>query len=290
MTGPQTLPGDQQKATQAAAFPPLTGNSAQPAAAGITGRNFSDGPGVAGVSEHGNGIQALSTAEDRSGIWADNTAGGNGVTGTSDGARGASIAKGVGVYGRGGRVGVYGALPGDDGHHNAIRTGEFAGFFAGDVRVIGNVTAHDVIIDGADCAEDFEVGAAGIGDAGMVVIDAGSVMVIEDGGTLHECVRGYDKRVAGVVSGAGGLRPGVVLGKHASRRNRVPIALAGTVYCKADAAYSPIDVGDLLTTSPTRGHAMRADDPHKAFGAVIGKALSPLKSERGLIPILVALQ
>jgi hypothetical protein len=35
---------------------------------------------------------------------------------------------------------------------------------------------------------------------------------------------------------------------------------------------------------------MKAADPQRAFGAVIGKALVPLAEERGSIPILVALQ
>jgi hypothetical protein len=35
---------------------------------------------------------------------------------------------------------------------------------------------------------------------------------------------------------------------------------------------------------------MKAADREHAFGAVIGKALAPLPSGRGLIPILVALQ
>jgi hypothetical protein len=70
----------------------------------------------------------------------------------------------------------------------------------------------------------------------------------------------------------------------------VPLALLGKVFCKVDAQYSPIEVGDLLTTSPTIGHAMKADDPLKAFGSVIGKALRPLQAGRGMIPILVALQ
>ena len=48
--------------------------------------------------------------------------------------------------------------------------------------------------------------------------------------------------------------------------------------------------GDLLTTSPTQGHAMKAADHVKAFGAIIGKALKPLREGRGMIPVLVALQ
>ena len=35
---------------------------------------------------------------------------------------------------------------------------------------------------------------------------------------------------------------------------------------------------------------MKATDPIKAFGAVIGKALRPLKNGTGLVPILIALQ
>jgi hypothetical protein len=64
----------------------------------------------------------------------------------------------------------------------------------------------------------------------------------------------------------------------------------GKVYCKVDASYAPVEIGDLLTTSHTLGHAMKADDPLEAFGPVISKSLQPLAEGRGLIPIQVALQ
>lgn len=35
---------------------------------------------------------------------------------------------------------------------------------------------------------------------------------------------------------------------------------------------------------------MKAQDPAKPFGSVVGKALHPLKLGRGQIPVLVALQ
>jgi hypothetical protein len=66
--------------------------------------------------------------------------------------------------------------------------------------------------------------------------------------------------------------------------------MTGKVWCKVDAESGPVQLGDLLTTSSTPGHAMRADDQSRAFGAVIGKALGSLASGRGLIPVLVALQ
>jgi hypothetical protein len=68
------------------------------------------------------------------------------------------------------------------------------------------------------------------------------------------------------------------------------IEMTSKVYCKVDTQYGPIEVGDLLTTSPTPGYAMKADDPFKAFGSVIGKALCSLEAGRGMIPILIALQ
>ncbi|HEV2386044.1 MAG TPA: hypothetical protein VGS20_02200 [Candidatus Acidoferrales bacterium] len=115
-------------------------------------------------------------------------------------------------------------------------------------------------------------------------------MVIQEGDVLQMSESPYDKRVAGVISGAGNLKPAIVLGKHSSKDNRMPLALLGKVYCKVDAGSSAVEVGDLLTTAPTPDQAMKATDPVRAFGAVLGKALEPLNAGQGLIPILVALQ
>jgi hypothetical protein len=150
----------------------------------------------------------------------------------------------------------------------------------------GDITATgDVCLVGADCAEDFNI-------AGVEEIEAGTVMVICQDGALRPSQESYDKRVAGVISGAGDFRSGIVLDKqaHDTETQRRPLALVGKVFCKVDASYAPIEVGDLLTTSPTPGHGMKAGDPAKAFGTVFGKALRGLESEQGLIPILVCLQ
>ena len=64
--------------------------------------------------------------------------------------------------------------------------------------------------------------------------------------------------MAGVISGAGDYKPGLVLDKKQSVETRKSISLVGKVYCKVDAESSPIEVGDLLTTSSTPGHAMKA--------------------------------
>src|SRR5262249_31038461 len=153
-----------------------------------------------------------------------------------------------------------------------------AGRFEGDVEVTG-----DIRLTNADCAEDFDVLEA-------EQVEPGTVMVIDETCALQQSQKPYDKRVAGVISGAGGYKPGIVLDKQQSQQTRQPIALLGKVYCKVDAQYGAIAVGDLLTTSPTPGHGMKAADPLQAFGSAIGKALRPLQAGQGMIPILIALQ
>lgn len=118
----------------------------------------------------------------------------------------------------------------------------------------------------------------------------GTVMVQNEDGRLSQSTRPFDRRVVGVVSGLKETRPGLVLDRERGTLGRRPIALTGKVLCKVDATRAPIDIGDLLTTSPTAGHAMKADSPEKAFGAVIGKALGALRTGKGLLPILIALQ
>jgi hypothetical protein len=68
------------------------------------------------------------------------------------------------------------------------------------------------------------------------------------------------------------------------------VTLGAFAHCKVDADIAPIEIGDLLTTSPTRGHAQKALDPGKAVGAIVGKALAPLSRGKGKIPVLVLLQ
>ena len=150
------------------------------------------------------------------------------------------------------------------------------------VTGVVNVTG-DVLLTGADCAEQFDV-------SGPQAPDPGTVVVIDEAGTLRESSDAYDKKVAGVVSGAGDYRHGILMDQRLGAEGRVAVALVGKVYCKVDAEYSPVDVGDLLTTSQTPGHAMKAAEPGKAFGAVIGKALGRIEKGQGLIPILISLQ
>jgi hypothetical protein len=195
----------------------------------------------------------------------------------------ASTVGGCGVMGKGtnGNVAVRGESPNGIG---ILGQGSTAGRFEGNIEVTGNVScAGDILIANADCAENFTV-------AGAAEIDPGTVMVLGAEGVLRQSSQAYDRKVAGIISGAGDYRPGIVLDSQGTEPDRLPVALVGKVFCKVDASYGAVEIGDLLTTSPTPGHAMRADDPMKAFGAVIGKALRPLAGGQDLIPVLVSLQ
>jgi hypothetical protein len=157
--------------------------------------------------------------------------------------------------------------------------GKTAAFFDGDVVVTGDI----VFTNAADCAEDFDVFQAELTEPGMV-------MVLGTDSRLEPCTRAYDKRVVGIISGAKSYRPGIVLDKQPERPGRLPIALMGKVFCKVDADHGALEVGDLLTTSPTAGHAMRAHAGVPAFGTIIGKAMQALDHGCGLVAVLVALQ
>lgn len=169
---------------------------------------------------------------------------------------------------------------GGSGRDGAVSVRDKTG--AETVRIDG--AKGDILLTNADCAEDFDV----IAD---VDAEPGTLMTLGDDGRLQPCSVAYDRRVAGVVSGAGAYRPGIVLDRQPEvERPRAPIAMVGKVYCKVDAGHGAVAIGDLLTSSPTPGHAMKAADAQRAFGAVVGKALKPLAEGCGMVPILVALQ
>jgi hypothetical protein len=234
---------------------------------GVTGQNNSTamatGPG-------GSGVFGLTVAPGGAGVFGANNAPdgspGRGVQGNGPEAGVAGYsAQGIGVLAQSGGIGIKAQAP-------------TAGHFDGDIEVTG-----DIKLLGADCAEDFDV-------SDPTAAEPGTVMVLNDAGGVRVSDQNYDSRVAGVISGAGYYEPALILDRQAQCESRRPLALMGKVFCKIDATDVPVAIGDLLTTSSTPGHAMKAVDPQRAFGAVIGKALQPFSGGRGFIPILVTLQ
>ena len=146
------------------------------------------------------------------------------------------------------------------------------------------VTSTKVLrITGADLAEKFPVREA---------VEPGTVVEIDPDhpGSLRLARGAYNRRVAGVVSGANGLSVGIVLGNLPGHEDAPPVAMSGRVWTLCDATSGPIRPGDLLTTSETPGHGMAVADHTRAQGAIIGKAMSSLEAGTGLVLVLVSLQ
>lgn len=137
---------------------------------------------------------------------------------------------------------------------------------------------------GADIAEPFRMSSPEIPKGAVVIIDE------QNPGQLKLSTRAYDTRVAGVVSGANGIDPGISLHQEGLLDHGQNVALTGRVFVQADATSGAIQAGDLLTTSDTPGHAMKVSNHAKAQGAILGKAMSGLNQGRGIVLVLVTLQ
>ncbi|MCB1126982.1 MAG: hypothetical protein KDM81_10825, partial [Verrucomicrobiae bacterium] len=68
------------------------------------------------------------------------------------------------------------------------------------------------------------------------------------------------------------------------------VALSGRVYVNANTTAGAIEPGDLLTTSGVPGEAMKAADPERSRGAILGKAMTRLDEASGTVLVLVTLQ
>jgi hypothetical protein len=283
---------------------------------GVYGRAESSGWGTAGVYGYATsttsvtyGVVGKSDSDGGSGVLGEATTGsGTGVEGEGGrfGVHGhAWNPGGVGVFGYGQGQGVYGASSNSDGY-GVYALNETSGGTALYARgapeagtgIYARGGAYAAVLDGrtqtevleitggSDLAEPFKIsGAESIVPGIVVAIDP------EHPGQLRIADRAYDRTVAGCVSGANGLNPGLILEQEGTvAGGSLPVALSGRVYCWADASYGPIQPGDLLTTSDTRGHAMKVTDYTQAQGAIIGKAMSSLKGSKGLVLVLVTLQ
>jgi hypothetical protein len=164
------------------------------------------------------------------------------------------------------------------------------------LEVNGNAKVRILqITGGSDLSEQFDVTNANASNAAAAseAIQSGMVVAIDpvQPGKLVICETAYDRKVAGIISGAGGIATGMLMGQQGSTADgSTPVALAGRVYCWVDASHGAIAPGDLLTTSDTPGHAMKVSDYAKAQGAIIGKAMTGLDQGKGLVLVLVTLQ
>ena len=266
-------------------YPAVKGVSAGTGIYGLHDSGSGTLPGIWGATDSGSSnavavrgnVTSTSPGSYSSGVRGHN----NGVGGTGIGVWGSQDGSGWGVYGStpSGR-GVYGTSTDGTGVYGSSTNG-YAGYFSGTVRV------GVLEIVGADVAEKFPF-SEDPADA-----RPGTVMEIdpENPGMLRVARGAYNRRVAGVVSGAGDIPAGTILGNMPGSEDSPAIALNGRVWVHCDASQSSIEVGDLLTTSETSGHAMAVSDFSRAHGAVIGKAMTPLaRGATGTVLVLVNLQ
>lgn len=169
----------------------------------------------------------------------------------------------------------------DNGDHLVVNFASDWGY----TYVHGRLKTNILEITGADLSEKFPSDERNV--------DPGTVMEIDPANTgkLRVASEAYSPRVAGVVSGAGDVPVGAVLGNLPGRDDGPAVALSGRVWVHCDASNGAIVAGDLLTTSSTPGHAMKAADRERSHGTVLGKAMTSLpQGERGLVLVLVNLQ
>jgi hypothetical protein len=166
------------------------------------------------------------------------------------------------------------------------------GIHTWDIEVEGTFwCGHDILGMGAvkqvdrDLAENF---------TSMTTLEPGDVVCLDPGSdNVVRAARPNDTLALGVVS----TKPGFLLNAaiEEPKPNAVPVILSGRCPCKVVDENGPIRRGDLLTSSSTPGHAMKAKPitvEGREFvqpGTIIGKALGTLESGRGAIDIFAAL-
>ena len=281
-----------------------------------------NGPGVVGRSDSGYGVEGHSN-DGLGGVWAESIsgvglfahsdnnssiyvdgAGQNGVHVASAGDHGIYVASagwsGVAVWSAAG-PGMWVHSAGGDGI--LVDTASWDG-----VHVVGPV-GGTYYGSGKKGDEDFavlntgevrsKVGFATPANDYAVLMNVpgarsdyepGDVLVIsgDQGQSVELCASSYSPTVIGVYSASPGFLGGQSVTDQVDSTNSISVAIMGIASVKVSAENGPIKPGDLLVTSSTPGHAMRADEP--VPGTILGKALGTLDSGVGMILVLLTLQ
>ncbi|NUO19066.1 hypothetical protein HUU59_06405 [bacterium] len=158
--------------------------------------------------------------------------------------------------------------------------------------------AGNLMVNGFFSADNFPGAPGLVGDflpsGGTGRPAPGTLLVIDpNSDDFVPCFAEYQTSVIGIVSPADTVNSDgevmtVTYGATAWVSNGSQRPLEVPVRVKADAKYGAIRRGDLLTTSPTEGHAMVANEPK--LGTIVGKALESLESGTGEIKVMVTLQ
>lgn len=249
------------------------------------------------TSDWGYGIYAVSTHNDGIRGQADSWAGVHGISTSGAGVRAYSQSghgvdaisengSGVLAYSRDGH-----GVDATSWNHVAIYGASYVG---ANILELWELSPNDrrfrVERDGDVYADGtFNAGGADLAEMLPAVsgLEPGEVLVVGPDGRLTRSSQARQTSVVGVYS----TRPGFLGGSpdDLDLAGRVPLAIVGVVPVKVSAENGAIRPGDLLVTSATPGHAMKAD-ANPAPGTLLGKALGSLESGCGLLSVLVMLQ
>lgn len=254
---------------------------------------------AAATTGSSNGIYGVTTSPGGFGIIGANNAtsgSGGGVLGISN--NGQPGVNGSNLATSGFTSGIYGSTSSSSGVVALLRAQAGGDILTGQLGV-GLAAVNVVRIDstgkgffdggtqtgGADFAESVAVAK------GQDPQEPGDLLIVDTNAKrqLKLATEPYSTLVAGIYS----TRPGVLATQHRmgeAATNEIPLAIVGIVPCKVTTENGPIQPGDLLVTSSTPGHAMKGTDRSKMLGAVVGKALEPLREGKGVIQVLVTLQ
>jgi len=259
--------------------------------------------GVLGESDttYGVGVLGIGDSSDAVGVFGFNTRGGQAGLFTNqtagDDATPESHAVQIRNLGAGGAgpdgLAIVTPFAGDTPGSNV----NFVTFFSGsNAKAVGAIEGNGsggVVYKsgGADFAELFPASKG---------LQPGDVVVIGPEGKLVRSIKANQTNVAGVYSTAPGFLGGMTPDMEAQEEeeasdSRAPIAIIGIVPVKVSAENGSIRPGDLLATSDTPGHAMRANsvnlDGVEVYrpGTIIGKALESLDEGTGVIRVLITL-
>ena len=234
-----------------------------------------DSAGVLGRSTTGRGVEGYTVSDTQYGVYGknDSAGGGIGVVGY------APNGTGVGVLGQGPGFGLY--ARGD------LRVEGYSIFDGGKSGFVVDVGQNDgdVILEAGDVVAISGAGPAILGEIPVIKVrlatarQAGAIVGVVDRHFVlaREDAAAHDLSTSAVDDAA--IRPGDYL---------TIVTLGAYKAIKADASFGAIMPGDRLVASPNPGHAMRTDSPLP--GAIIGKALEPLRAGVGVIPVIVTLQ
>jgi hypothetical protein len=232
---------------------------------GVFGKSI-DGSGVFGTSTNFVGVYGQSYSNENPAVNGLNQVNGYGVQGYSN--------NGIGVYGQTGRT----------DNNYGIYTPDNV-YIGGKIDIVG--TVDPIIVEG------FKADPT-------VTYEAGDVVCLADPGAVVPCVKANDTNVVGVVGPSVELKDSeitvVIMGYRSAKPREAEGVTRQVVRVKADAQYGSIRTGDLLTTSPTRGQAMKAqpvvigDVVFHRPGTILGKAMGSLESGTGTIEVFVTLQ